>query len=217
MIKVMCVDDQVLLRESLLYMLDKTEGIEPVDGGKDGYEAIDNCKKHHPDVILMDIRMGKGIDGIETTKRVKTLFPSIKVIILTTFEEKTDIFKAIEYNADGYVVKDTKPEELVLAIRSVYNNLFVMHKSVIAVVKDEIVETKSKEENSLNAVSDYDLSNMEIRIIKLMVDGKSNKEIAADLNFTEGTIKNKVSKMLSKLDLKDRTQVAVFAIKHNLI
>lgn len=217
MIRVMCVDDQVLLRESLLYMLEKTEGIEPVDGGKDGYEAIDNCKKYHPDVILMDIRMGEGIDGIETTRRIKALYPSVKVIILTTFEEKTDIFKAIEYNADGYVVKDTKPEELVLAIQSVANNLFVMHKSVIAVVKDELIETKTREENSINAVSDYDLSNMEIRIIKLMVDGKSNKEIAGELNFTEGTIKNKVSKMLSKLDLKDRTQVAVFAIKHNLI
>lgn len=217
MIKVMCVDDQVLLRESLIYMLDKTEGIEPLDGGNNGYEAIENCKKYHPDVILMDIRMEPGLDGIETTRRIKSLYPSIKVIILTTFEEKTDIFKAIEYNADGYIVKDTKPEELVLAIRSVDNNLFVMHKSVIAAVKDEIVDSKTKEENTLNTVSDYDLSNMEIRIIKLMVDGKSNKEIAGELNFTEGTIKNKVSKMLSKLNLKDRTQVAVFAIKHNLI
>lgn len=214
--KVMCVDDQVLLREALLFMLSRDPEIEVFDGGNDGYEALDNCNKYRPDVVLMDIRMPR-LDGIETTKRIKELYPSMKVIILTTFEDETSIFKAIEYNADGYIVKDTKPEELILAVKSVYNNLFVMHKSVIAVVKGEIVESQNKEKEITETLSDYDLSNMELRIIRLMVDGKSNKEIAVELNFTEGTIKNKVSKMLGKLNLKDRTQVAVFAMKHNIL
>jgi len=214
--KVMCVDDQVLLREALLFMLSRDEEIEVIDGGNNGYEALENCNKYRPDVVLMDIRMPR-LDGIEATKRIKDLYPSMKVIILTTFEDETSIFKAIEYNADGYVVKDTKPEELILAVKSVYNNLFVMHKNVIEVVKGEIVESQNKEKEITETLSDYELSTMEIRIIRLMVDGKSNKEIAVELNFTEGTIKNKVSKMLGKLNLKDRTQVAVFAIKHNIL
>ena len=115
------------------------------------------------------------------------------------------------------MVKDTKPEELILAVKGVYNNLFVMHKSVISVVKGELVDSQSKEKDVEETLEDFKLSNMDIRIIRLMVDGKSNKEIAVALNFTEGTIKNKVSKLLGKLNLKDRTQVAVFAIKHNLM
>ena len=216
MIKVMCVDDQVLLREALLFMLERDEEITVVDGGSNGYEAMENCNKHRPDVILMDIRMPR-LDGIETTKRIKELYPSTKVIILTTFEDETSVLKAIEYSADGYVVKDTKPVELILAVKGVYNNLFVMHKSVISVVKGELVDSQSKEKDVEETLEDFKLSNMDIRIIRLMVDGKSNKEIAVALNFTEGTIKNKVSKLLGKLNLKDRTQVAVFAIKHNLM
>lgn len=216
MIKVMCVDDQVLLREALLFMLSRDDQICVIDGGNDGYEALENCNIHRPDVILMDIRMPK-MDGIEATKRIKELYPSIKVIILTTFEDEASIFRAIEYSADGYVVKDIKPEELLLAVRGVYNNLFIMHKNVISVLKGELVETHLREKEIENTIEILDLSNMEIKIIRHMVDGKSNREIAAALNFTEGTIKNKVSKLLGKLNLKDRTQVAVFAIKHNLL
>lgn len=216
MIKVMCVDDQVLLREALLFMLSRDPDIQALDGGNDGYEALDNCNKFRPDVILMDIRMPK-LDGIETTSRIKALYPSIKVIILTTFEDETSIFSAIAHNADGYMVKDTKPEELLLAVRCVYNNLFVMNKSVIQVVKGELVDSQTKEQEIVNTLEDYKLSAMEIRIIRMLADGQSNKEIAQVLSFTEGTIKNKVSKMLGKLDLKDRTQVAVFAIKHNIL
>lgn len=216
MIKVMCVDDQVLLRESLIFMLAKDKGIEAIDGGSNGHEALENCKAYRPDVVLMDVRM-PGMDGIEATRQLKILYPTIKVVILTTFEDKASIFKAIEYHADGYVVKDTKPEELVMAVKSVHCNLFVMHKSVVAAVQNEIVSSHNKEKVATETMTDYDLTAMELRIIKLMVDGKSNKEIAMDLSFTEGTIKNKVSKMLSKLNLKDRTQMVVFAIKHNMI
>ncbi len=216
MIKVMCVDDQVLLRETLIYMLSQDDEIETVDGGSDGYEAIKNCDIHRPDIILMDIRM-PNLGGLDATKRIKEIYPSIKVIILTTFEDEKSIFESIEFGVDGYVVKDIKPEELILAVKSVYNNLFVMHQSVVNVVKNEIVDSQSKEKDQMKTLSSYDLTPMEIKIIKLMVDGKSNKEIAGELSFTEGTIKNKVSRMLGKLELKDRTQVAVFAIKHNLI
>lgn len=216
MIKVMCVDDQVLLRETLIYMLNQDEEITAFDGGSDGYEAVSNCDEHRPDVVLMDVRM-PNLGGLDATKKIKEVYPSIKVIILTTFEDEKSIFESLEKGADGYIVKDIKPEELILAVKSVYNNLYVMHQSVVSVVKSEISDAQSKEKDQMNTLSSYELTPMEIKIIKHMVDGKSNKEIASELNFTEGTIKNKVSRMLGKLELKDRTQVAVFAIKHNLI
>lgn len=216
MIKVMCVDDQVLLKEALLFMLAKDEAITTIDGGGNGYDAIENCQQHRPDVILMDIRMPR-LDGIEATKRIKALCPSVKVIILTTFEEEDSVFRAIEHSADGFIVKDAKPEALLLAVKSVYNDLFVMHSNVVRVVKGALVASHTKEEALASTLSSFNLTPLDIDIIHMLADGRSNKEIALALNFTEGTIKNKVSKMLAKLELKDRTQVAVFAIKHNIL
>lgn len=216
MIKVMCVDDQVLLKEALLFMLSRDDEIEAIDGGGNGYEAMDNCARHRPDIILMDIRMPR-LNGIETTRRIKDLYPHTKIIILTTFEEETSIFKAIEYRADGFVVKDAKPKELIMAVKAAHSNLFVMHSNAMKVLRGELVETQTKETDILDTLTEYELSPMDIQIIHMLADGRSNKEIATTLNFTEGTIKNKVSKMLGKLGLKDRTQVAVFAIKHNIL
>lgn len=216
MIKVMCVDDQVLLREALIFMLSKDDQLMAVDGGGNGYEAIENCRQERPDVILMDIRMPR-LDGIEAMKRIKELYPSIKILILTTFEEETTVFKAIEYNADGFIVKDAKPEALILAVKSAYNDLFVMHRNVVQVVQEELVESQTKERDIADTLNSFNLTPLDIDIIHMLADGLSNKEIAFALNFTEGTIKNKVSKMLGKLNLKDRTQVAVFAIKHNIL
>lgn len=212
----MCVDDQILLRETLIYMLSQDDEISAFDGGADGYEALKNCNLLRPDVILMDIRM-PNLDGIEATRQIKALYPSIKVIILTTFEDEKNVFESIEIGADGYVVKDIKPDELKLAVKSVYHNLYVMHNSIIRLVKGKIAGAQSREKDQKKMLTDIDLTPMEVRIIKHIIDGKSNKEIASALSFTEGTIKNKVSRMLGKMDLKDRTQVAVFAVQHNLI
>lgn len=216
MIKVMVVDDQVLLKQTLLFMLGQDDEISVFDGGADGLEAIDNCVNYRPDVILMDLNMPK-MGGLKAMKRIKELYPTIRIMVLTTFEDDQSIFKSLENGADGYIVKDIKPEELILAVKSVYNNLYVMHSNVLEVLKEEILRITHERQKNNDTIDRYDLSPMEIKIIQQMVNGKSNKEIAAKLNFTEGTIKNKVSKLLSKLGLKDRTQIAVFAIKHNLI
>ncbi len=216
MIKVMVVDDQVLLKQTLLFMLGQDDEISVFDGGADGLEAIENCANYRPDVILMDLNMPK-MGGLKAMKRIKELYPTVRVMVLTTFEDDQSIFKSLENGADGYIVKDIKPEELILAVKSVYNNLYVMHSNVLEVLKEEILRITHERQKNNDTIDRYDLSPMEIKIIQQMVNGKSNKEIAAKLNFTEGTIKNKVSKLLSKLGLKDRTQIAVFAIKHNLI
>lgn len=215
MIKAMVVDDQVLLKETLLFMLSQDEEIQVIDGGCNGYEAIETCNKYRPDIILMDIRMPM-LDGISATLRIKEIFPHIKVIILTTFEDEESIFNAMEKGADGYIVKDIKPEALILAVKSVMQDLYVMHKSVALSLRTGVKKTIIQKNTSTSVIENYNLSKKEMMIIKHVVDGKSNKEIADALNFTEGTIKNKVSKLLEKLELKDRTQIVVFAIKNNL-
>lgn len=216
MFKVMIVDDQKLLKETLLLMLEQDEEITAFDGGENGYEAIEKCKVIIPDVILMDLRMPK-MGGLEAMKEIKKLYPSIKIMILTTFEDNISIIESMIHGADGYIVKDIQPSELILAVKSVHHNLYVMHKNVLVALKNEMKKIQYERERNVNVVEKYDLTPMEITIIKFMVEGKSNKEIAECINFTEGTVKNKVSKILHKLDLKDRTQIAVFAVKNSLL
>lgn len=214
--KVMVVDDQVLLKQTLIFMLEQDKEIEAMDGGSDGFEAIENAKKMIPDVILMDLRMPK-LGGLKAIQTIKEEMPYIKIMVLTTFEDHESIMKSLEYGADGYLVKDIKPEELILAVKSVVNNLYVMHVNVLNLMKEEIAKICQEHQESIEIVDQYELTSMEIQIIRLMVDGKSNREIATLLNFSEGTIKNKISRLFDKLDLKDRTQIAVFALKHNII
>jgi DNA-binding NarL/FixJ family response regulator len=216
MIKVMVVDDQILLKQTLLFMLKQDAELMGIDGGEDGHMAIENCKKNQPNVILMDLRM-PGMGGLEAMEIIKEIYPSIKIMVLTTFEDDQSLFKSLRNGADGYIVKDIRPEELVLAVKSMANNLYVMHGNVLEIFKDEIIKMKQKSENNHEMIDQYDLTKIKIKIIQELVNGKSNQEIAEMLNFTEGTVKNKVSKLLTKLDLKDRTQVAVFAVKNNLI
>ncbi len=165
--------------------------------------------------MLMDLRMPK-LDGLAATQKIKELYPHIKVIILTTFEDEETIFRALDEGTDGYIIKDIKPEALILAVKGAYHDLYVMHKSVIKSLRQGVQKTTSDKKATLDIVQKCGLTKKEIVMIKLIVDGKSNKEIADEMNFTEGTIKNKVSDLLGKLELKDRTQIVVFAIKNNL-
>lgn len=216
MIKVMVVDDQILLKQTLLFMLKQDKEIIAIDGGEDGYMAIENCKIEQPNIILMDLRMPR-MGGLEAMEVLKELYPSVKIMVLTTFEDDKSLFTSLKNGADGYIVKDIRPEELILAVKSVAHNLYVMHGNVLEVFKDELKKMRQKSENNNDMIDQYDLTRIEIRIIQELVNGKSNREIAQMLNFTEGTVKNKVSKLLTKLELKDRTQMAVFAVKNNLI
>lgn len=216
MIRVMLADDQVLLRNSLKYILKRDEDIEVVDEASNGLEVMEACKKQAIDVILLDIIMPRQ-DGIETAKLLKETYPNIKVIMLTTFENIENIMESFLAGADGYVVKDIAPDELVMVVKCVNKGLCVIHESVQNLMIKSFNNALNKNVSVNMDMGDVEISNTEREIIRLVAQGKNNKEIAQIMNFAEGTIKNKITRLLDKLDLRDRLQIAIFAIEHSLI
>lgn len=211
MISVLLVDDQVLLRESIGYILDSEEEIKIVGHAGNGNEAIEKCKELKPDIILMDIEMPQ-MSGVDAAKIIKEKYPNTKVIILTTFENSDNIMESFVVNVDGYIVKNINHEDLILTIKCVHSGLTVIHESVKKIMIERF-------KGLINYKSQYEelLSQKEINIVKLIAKGASNKEIANELNYSEGTIKNNVSKILEKLDMTDRIQIAIFAMEHGIL
>lgn len=205
MIKVLIVDDQALIREGLNMMLSLYEELKVVGEATNGKEAVDLVEEKEIDVVLMDIRMPI-MDGVEATRVIKERYPHIKILILTTFNEDEYIFQGLNNGADGYVLKDVSSKELVNSIKSVYKGNMLFHgevaKTIAGAVKGNV--NMQREEDIFN-----DLTPREMEIARLIGEGKSNKEISEILYITEGTVKNHVTKILDKMDLRDRTQLAI--------
>lgn len=215
MIKVVIADDQVILRESLKFIIEQDSDIQVAGCAGNGREALQLCDRLLPNIVLMDIMM-PGCDGVEGTRLIKEQYNSIKVLILTTFNDDENIAKALKNGADGYVLKDIKPDELILAVKSVAKGMSIIHKTAMdSMVKQ--FNTGNVSRKSKEATPAIDLTEREISIIKLIVDGNNNREIASGLFLTEGSVKNIITGILAKLNLKDRTQLAVFAVKSNLV
>lgn len=211
MIKIIIADDQILLRDSIKYILDSDEEFTVVDTAGNGKEAIELCKKHRPDVILMDIEMPE-IDGVSATKIIKENYPNTKVIILTTFENPDNILESFVANADGYIVKNIEHEDLILSIKCVARGITVINESVKRIMVDRFKGLIDYKKQYQDILSEKDLD-----IVRLIATGKSNKEIASILSYSEGTIKNSVSKILKKLDMADRMQIAIFAMENGIV
>ncbi|KLU67313.1 MULTISPECIES: response regulator transcription factor [Desulfosporosinus] len=216
MLKVLIADDQKLLRESFKTIIEKNSEMQVVACAANGKEAIELCAKLKPDVVLMDISMPL-YNGTEATKLIKSKYPSIKVLIVTASDDENDVSQAIMNGADGYILKTVGTEELILSIKSTYLGLQIIHKDVF---KPETFAGSSGETNMLrhNQVTiegiDIKLTDRELDIVQMIVEGKDNKEISASLFIAEGTVKNIITTIISKLHLKDRTQLAVFALKN---
>lgn len=211
MIKVMICDDQVLLCESLSYILNNDDDVEVIDTATNGEELLEKLEQLRPDVVLMDIEMPI-MSGVTATKHIKEHYQDIKVIILTTFEQEDNIMDALVVGADGYVVKNISHDELVLTVKLINKGLCVIDNSV----KDIMIKRFSGLTSFRSSYVDI-LSEQDIEIIMLVATGKSNKEIACEMGYTEGTIKNKISKILEKLELEDRMQIAIFAIENGIV
>jgi len=216
MIKVAIVDDQKILTEGLKMILSSDPELDVVATAGNGKEALALCKVHLPDVVLMDIQMPV-IDGVESTRLILKDYPSIKIIILTTFDDEKYIFDAIKHGAAGYLLKDTPPSQIGEAIKKVYEGGALIQPEVAKKVLDQFSKMAKEEvaetEHSNSFVS---LTKREVEITQLVGLGLNNAEIAERLFLSEGTIKNNLTKILDKLELRDRTQLAILAVKENL-
>ncbi|WP_373600505.1 response regulator [Paraclostridium bifermentans] len=210
-IKILIVDDEKLIRKGLKIIISSYEDLEVIGDCSNGYEALEFCKTNNVDLVLMDIRM-KICDGVLGTRLIKEFDKSICVLVLTTFNDDEYIKNAIKFGASGYLLKDSSDEVLYEGIKSSFYGNIVFDKNVA----DKIIST----ENVVcldKIIEKFNLTKKEIDIISLIADGLTNKEISEKLFLSEGTIKNNVTNILSKLNLRDRTQIAIFAFKNKIV
>ncbi|MCI5622567.1 response regulator transcription factor [Anaerostipes sp.] len=213
MIKVLIADDQELIRQSLQIVLETKEGIEVVATAKNGKEVISLVKKEKPDVILMDVRMPE-MDGVQCTRVIKNFYPNIKIIILTTFDDDEYVFSALKHGASGYLLKGISMDELEKSIHTVYSGGAMINPGIATKVVELFSEmAQSNYDIVVEAQNVEEITDSEWEIIKHVGRGMSNKEISRELNLSEGTIRNYLSTILNKLNLRDRTQLAIWEVQ----
>lgn len=211
MTNVIIVDDQAMVREGLRMILSLHEEIKIIGEAANGEELLALLSEKQPDVVLMDIRMPV-MDGIETLKVVKASNPTVKVIILTTFNEDEYIFNGLKHGADGYVLKDSNSKEIIRAIEAACEGKMLLHSDVSSKISKVLhaMEQLANESPSIKDQVDDVLTPREIEVVELVMEGKSNKQIASRLFLTEGTVKNYISRILDKLDLHNRTELVLY-------
>lgn len=212
-IRILIVDDQPIVCEGLNTILQLEEDFKVIGVCHNGREALDLCRQAKPDIVLMDARMPV-INGIAATKEIHRLFPDTRVLILTTFNEERLIFEGIQSGAKGFLLKDMPPDELCKCIRTVHSGGACLHPDVTLKVMERI-STQGQEitTGDFSGTNFSQLTSREKEVLRLIGRGLSNAEIASLLFITEGTVKNHVSSLLSKLEVRDRTQLAILAQK----
>lgn len=209
-IKVMIADDHELIREGLKQLMELEGDIEIVSEAGNGVECLEKLKRVNPDVLLLDINMPKQ-NGIEVLQKIRDRNINLKVLILTVHNEVEYLVKAVDIGVDGYLMKDSTSEELRKAIYSVMNNENYIQTSLIPLLNSRLVARDIDKEKI------EELTKREMEVLIKIANGMSNKEIASTLNISERTVKNHISNIFKKIDVSDRTQAAVFAIRNNII
>ncbi|KAB2389404.1 MULTISPECIES: response regulator [Bacillus cereus group] len=212
-IKVLLVDDHTVVLKGLAFFLSTQEDLELVGEANNGKEALVRVGETNPDVILMDLYMPE-MDGVEATAYIKKEYPNVKVIVLTSFSDQAHVLPALRAGASGYILKDVEPDQLVEAIRSAYKGNIQLHPDIANALLSQTLPVEEKEEEP--SIVDV-LTARENEVLQLLAKGMSNKEIASVLVITEKTVKAHVSSILSKLNLSDRTQAALYAVKNGIV
>lgn len=209
-IKVMLADDHVLMREGIRQLLEFDGMIEVIEEANDGIECLEKLEKSKPDVILLDINMPKK-NGIEVLKEIRMKNLPIKVLILTVHNEVEYLLKAVDIGVDGYILKDSESAELKRAIVSIMNGENYIQPNLIPALNSKLV-SRDKNKDKIDALTDR-----EMEVLICVANGMFNREIADKLNISERTVKNHVTNIFKKIDVADRTQAAVFAIKNDIV
>ncbi len=201
-IRVLVVEDHNVVRQGLVALIGSVADMEVVADAPNGQAGVELFRKHQPDIVLMDLRM-PGMGGVEAITAIRKEFPTARIIVLTTYDGDEDIYRALQAGARGYLLKDMFGEELMSAIRAVRNG----RSHVPKVIADRLAERMAGPQ----------LTTRELSVLKLIVSGKSNKEIAHDLGILESTVKTHVISVLSKLGVNDRTQAATTALQRGIV
>src|ERR671916_233761 len=208
-ISLVLVDDHAIVRQGLRTYLELQPDITVVGEASDGREAIGVVRDTLPDIVLMDLVMPNS-DGVEATRAITGLVPSTRVIVLTSFSEDEKVFASIKAGAQGYLMKDVLPQDLVRAIRTVHRGEAQLDPEIARKLMQEF-------SNPQPATPKHDLTDRELEVLRLIAQGKSNKDISEDLVLSEKTVKTHVSNILQKLHLSDRTQAAVYALRQKIV
>lgn len=214
-IRILLVDDQSLFREGLSTLLSVQSDFEVVGEASDGAEALRLAEVLSPDVVLMDLRMPV-LDGVAATRRLRESHPAARVIVLTTFDDDEYVFEGLRAGAVGYLLKDAPSEKLFEAIRAAARGESFLQPSVAAKVIAEFARLTNQYQPRPHTLPEH-LSERELEILSLVATGASNKEIALKLFLAEGTVKNHVTNILGKLEVRDRTQAALKARSLGLV
>jgi DNA-binding NarL/FixJ family response regulator len=218
MIRVVVVDDQFIISEGLKLLLSKAPDLEVVGSGSNGLEALELVERLKPDVLLLDIRMPE-MDGVETIGKLRARGDQVKIIILTTFDDDQYILEGMSRGAQGYLLKDASPAQIADAVRAVAGGSSVMAPGVAARMMAHMRKREDAAEPEVGVLENEcfrDLTERERDIVKLIAEGKTNQEIGETLFLTEGTVKNHITRILSKCGMRDRTQLAVLWLKGSI-
>jgi len=201
-IRVLVVEDHNVVRQGLVALLNVVDGLTVVGEAADGLDAIDQFRKHQPDITLMDLRLPR-LSGVEAIQRIRLEAPQARVIVLTTYDGDEDIYRALKAGARAYLLKGMTGEELVTTIRAVHAG----KSHIPAAIAEKLAARMGTE----------DLTPREFDVLEQIVRGKSNKEIASELNVSEATVKTHINSLLGKLGVTDRTQAATAAIQRGIV
>jgi DNA-binding NarL/FixJ family response regulator len=208
-IRILLVEDQAIVRQGLKMMIEQDDQLKVVAEATNGLEALEKMEKHIIDLVLMDIRMPV-MNGVEATKKIKARWADVKILILTTFNDDEYAMQTLKDGASGFLLKTADSKKLIEAIHSCMKGGMTIHEEVAAKIVPKLLEKPQKDPFPIP------LTPRELAIAKLVGEGKTNKEIAAELLLSLGTVKNYITQILQKLDLRDRTQLAIYAVKHDI-